>query len=423
LKTKRKYTYPILVFILGIIVTGLFWKVLPSQYRQNESTDFIHHYDPVANRILAGYGITSQDGSVATRYPPGYPIILAGFYGVGRLFNLSKPNILSFFLQVFVGLSTVVLFMLAQDILDTKSGLITCVLWVTYPLHLWLNKQPNSEIPFNLLFFSSLYLLWNSIIQKKHKWFMFFIVGLLSGVSALIRPAAVGLILIYIILMLVIDYYHSDIEKRLSFIMLAGYLMIILPWQLFVYQNTSEFILLSTGGISSIEDGLTFFAKKNDYRAVDDFSFPLDVKAFSSRYRAKSNSGQINSISDIATELSRETRIHPVTVTKLFAIKTIRSWYATDSGRYESIIMLVQAFYLPLILLGSIALWKMGGIQRTYMLFVLSLMIYFWLTTISVLSIVRYMVPVTGLLFTFIPAGFKLLNRKQFEHNSISGIF
>lgn len=51
---------------------------------------------------------------------------------------------------------------------------------------------------------------------------------------------------------------------------------------------------------------------------------------------------------------------------KLFIIKAGRSWYATDSGRYETPIMVIQIFYLALALGGGLLAWKQTGRVRQF---------------------------------------------------------
>ena len=66
------------LFILAVVVAALFWSLLPAAYRDNQSTDYTSSYEPVARAILAGRGITDTAGELATRYPPGFSLLLAG---------------------------------------------------------------------------------------------------------------------------------------------------------------------------------------------------------------------------------------------------------------------------------------------------------------------------------------------------------
>jgi hypothetical protein len=93
-------------------------------------------------------------------------------------------------------------------------------------------------------------------------------------------------------------------------------------------------------------------------------------------------------------------------VAKLLTLKAARSWYGTDSGRYENGIMLLQILFSVPVLWGSLVCWKQGGIARHLAIVVWALVLYFWAMTILVFSMLRYMVPAIGLLAMTIPAAF-----------------
>ena len=81
-----------------------------------------------------------------------------------------------------------------------------------------------------------------------------------------------------------------------------------------------------------------------------------------------------------------------------------RSWYGTDSGRMEGIILTVQLLYSIPVLLATWALWRGPDPQRnSLLLLVWGPVFYFWIMTILVLSILRYMTPTAGLLALLIP--------------------
>ena len=51
------------LFLVTLAVSAAFWAVLPTEYRENQSTDYLHAYEPVARAIAAGRGIT-LDGEI-----------------------------------------------------------------------------------------------------------------------------------------------------------------------------------------------------------------------------------------------------------------------------------------------------------------------------------------------------------------------
>jgi hypothetical protein len=90
-------------------------------------------------------------------------------------------------------------------------------------------------------------------------------------------------------------------------------------------------------------------------------------------------------------------------VVSLYAFKALRSWYATDSGRFEIPSIVLQSLYLIAIAIGSWRSWHQGGQQRQITLIVWLITAYFWFVTIAVLSILRYMLPTIGLLLLLLP--------------------
>ena len=183
-------------------------------------------------------------------------------------------------------------------------------------------------------------------------------------------------------------------------LMLVGNFAAIFPWEIWVYHHTGRIIPLSTGGFPVIHKGLTYAVDLDGYRLTS--KIPEDVFALMQEiYTSRSES-----VEDIFSLLIQQLKERPQAVTKLFIMKAARSWYGTDSGRYETAIMLLQIIYLVFALWGSVVSWRQGGIARNLAVVIWVMVFYFWGMTILVLSILRYMVPAMGLLMLMVPAGF-----------------
>jgi hypothetical protein len=91
---------------------------------------------------------------------------------------------------------------------------------------------------------------------------------------------------------------------------------------------------------------------------------------------------------------------------QLIAIKAARSWYATDSRRFETASLFIQLGYLAAVFWSAARILRGNAPAGARALLALMLLIaaYHWLTTIAVLSILRYMLPAMGLLFCLLPA-------------------
>jgi len=367
-------------------------------------TDYQSFYEPVARSILAGRGFRLEDQRPATRYPPGYPLLLASLFGLSAWLNLSEGVMLSAFALLGMGLTSILVFSTARTVWGVRPALASSLIWMTYPGALWLTKQPNSEIPFVLVFYGTLSLFWSALLRQRRAWPVYFLCGLLAGVAMLIRPMAIGVGLV-MAAMLWLASREAALWRRLMLtgMLLLGNLAVIFPWQAWVYAQTGSVVLLSTGGAPSMRDGLTFGINSKAYRQGSQAA-PQDVAALMQDISARYDG--LQSVGNIASLMAEELRARPLAVAKLLAIKLARSWYGTDSQQFEAPIMLIQVIYLLLALWGSQVAWRQGGAAKWLAVMIGAMVLYFWGMTVLVLSILRYMVPVMGLLFTLIPGGF-----------------
>ncbi len=133
---------------------------------------------------------------------------------------------------------------------------------------------------------------------------------------------------------------------------------------------------------------------------------PPDVASFIADLVQKDAKHEIRNMGELAAWLWDQALRRPLTVAKVIAYKAVRSWYATDSHRWETFILLVQLPYLALATAGCVRVWRRGRQQRELAILVLSVVFATWLMAVMVLSIMVYMVPVMGLLFLLVTAVF-----------------
>ncbi|MCH7663447.1 MAG: glycosyltransferase family 39 protein, partial [Chloroflexi bacterium] len=272
------------------------------------------------------------------------------------------------------------------------------LLWTTYPFSLWLSKQPNSELPFMVFFYASCYLFFRSIYYKRSGWLPYYFSGLLLGFSMLIRPIAVFIPIIFIIFIIFKVKQLTSSSSLLVSVFLLGVLTLVLPWEGYVRFKTGRFLLLSENGAMAIRGGLIFAISDVSYK--QEVKVPEDVRQLMEEIKA--NYSELDSTGRIVQYLSDEFIQQPVTIIKLFAIKTARSWYATDRQSLEGLTLLIQIPYITIILIGSVIGWKKSGKTRSYVISLWVITLYFWSMNILVTSTLRYMVPAIGLLFVLI---------------------
>ena len=412
LSMKKRLASPVLVvLIMSALVSVVFLKALPERFRHNEETDYFVSYEPIARNLLAGRGVSRDGEHLATEYPPGYSLILAGIYTASNLLGVSEDAALSAFAVICMALVSMFVFLLARMFWGTLPALLSALAWMTYPFALWLTKQPNSELPFMVALYGGLVLFWYALSRRLPAR-CYFLCGIVLGVAMMIRPIAMG---VGLVLSVLVWFTRRELSRRTRGVMISmlllGSLIAILPWEVWVYHKTGQVIPLQTNGVKTMRDGLTFSVWSKGYREAT--STPPDVLQVMENIRERQE--EIQKFGDFRAVLSREIQAHPVAVAKLFLMKLGRSWYGTDSKRLETPILLIQLAYLLLVAWGAWNAWKRDGKYRGLVIGVLLITVYFWGMTFLALSILRYMVPVVGLVFVLLAGCYPLRWRTELK--------
>jgi hypothetical protein len=389
------------VGIAAILVTVIFWSVLPNHWALPESTDYFTFYEPVARNIVAGRGLVDVSGRPAMTYPPGYPLVLAGVFALSQAFHMPEAILLAALTLGSVTLTSLLLFWIARDVWGMPGALVSAALWFTYPFGLWLTKQPNSETPFMVLFVGGMCVFIRGLLRGRQLALHCGLAGVIVGLAMLIRPIAIGTGLV---LALALWLVGTELTKRFRVLLIAlllgGILVPVGPWEAWMYATTGQAPLLCTNGTASVLDGLTFSVRNPSYR--QGIQPDGNVKALEQEILRRT--WELTTLPKIGAALAEQAREQPMAVLKLIALKAARSWYGTDSQRLETVNLLVQIPYL-LVSLGAVAMaWRCGSRARKLMITSSLMVLYFWAMTIQALSILRYMVPAMGMLFLLVPA-------------------
>jgi hypothetical protein len=217
----------------------------------------------------------------------------------------------------------------------------------------------------------------------------------------LIRPIAIGIGFV-VAGLLWLGARHLEWRPRLLAValVLGGSLLAILPWEAWMYARTGQLAPLSTGGAPSMRDGLTFGVKKKGFR--QGIAVPPDVKELMRELQGQYDT--LTSFGAVAAAVKDQWHKRPMAVVKLYALKLGRSWYGTDSQRWEMPILLIQLAYVGVLLWSSRIAWKRGGEARQLTIGVWVIVLYFWGMNLISLPLLRYTVPVIGLAFVLVPA-------------------
>jgi hypothetical protein len=314
--------------------------------------------------------------------------------------NISEAFVVTTLELACVSLTAGLIYLLSTIVWSSWAALVPPVIWMTYPLSLWLTRGRHVEIPFLLVFFAAIWVFLRVLFLVESRASQALVAGSLAGIAMLIRPIAIGLGVVEVSLLLLMRRGRSLRRAlTLSLILLVGNVAAVLPWELWLYTATGRVVLLSTGGRPAVRDGLTFAA--GGY-APHSRSVPDDVHDLMERIVQAYD--RQSSFATLAEMLREEASQRPLTVFKLIELKVVRSWFATDTRRFEGAIGFVQVVYLLLAVASTVVGWRLGSRVRSVALVVWVVTLYFWVMTFLAMSIVRYMVPAIGLLFLLFPA-------------------
>ncbi len=408
---------PWVAFAAAVLAALFFHLALPERFAVNDSTDYLGNYEPIARNILAGKGFVDENGSPAIRYPPGYPIFLAALFRVSEGLGLSPSIALRSFILGATGTAALLVYLVARTAFGPVGALLAALGWSFYPFTLWLTKQPNSEVLFTPLLYGGFYFFWTAMRRDETRGGdppggdppggdpprgRVFVAGVFFSAAMLVRPIAM---LVPFVLAPFVRFWRGDLTAyrhlQLVFFLLAGTALPAVPWGLWNVHDGNGWIVLGVGGQRAILDGFTFSVRANqEWRKPIDL--PDDVERLMRAVDRRE--AEMKTVRSALRVVADEARQRPLAMVKLLSLKAARSWYATDSRRFDKVILLLQIPFAVLFLVSARAAWRLGGEPRKMIQGATTVVVYFWLMNLVSNSLLRYMTPAIGLLFLALPA-------------------
>ena len=412
-RVSERQRFPLLSLsaVVALVAHLLFLLLLPQPWRRNQSSDYMQYYEPVAQSLIAGNGFYLHSKPALT-YPPGIPMLYAAAFWAARRVDVSEANALRIVGGFLLTVSAVLVCLLAMRFFRWRVALLASGLWSTYPFHLWLTKQPDATSLFSVLLLTSalLFFAWSSKTQNGIRYGV--LLGLILGVTALVKPFSIGLPLAFVALAGV-SPISGQRRSRIVFsaCLLITYAATISPWEIWAWHVGGHWIPLCTNGSNALIDGLTFGTE----RGLPQVALPEGARALVRD--AASHYPQLKSTSSIAHYILTRVRQTPIAILELLLVKAARSWFGNESHTLERWIAIIQLVYLPFLLLGARTVWKYGDApQKNFALLAIVFTAYFWImTTVTAEAILRYMVPVNCLLVVFVAVSFEFLSTRFFS--------
>ena len=393
------------VALFALLVHLAFLAVLPVEM-QGESPDYEGFYRPLADRLLDGEGLVDEEGRVAMRYPPGFSLLLTGPVALSRVLPGSDVLWIRAFLALCVAATAFLFVEWARRISGSLFvALMAGVGWSLYPPQLWMTKQANSELPFLVLMVGALVLWWRTLdkstgVSTRKNVASALAAGALLGAATLVRP--IGLLMAPVLGLAALggawlassrptDSMKLPLRRTavLGLLLIAGQIVAVAPWILFVHGKTGAWIPVSSGGRLSLLDGLTLGVDPQEA------SPELSERVLELTHDVQAHRAEIRGPLSAARFLGERALEDPWPVAELLAVKATRAWYGTESVRHEKALLMIQVPALLLALLGG---WSLLRSRPVAAMTILSLVLYFWAMAFLVLSILRYLMPAMLLL-------------------------
>jgi 4-amino-4-deoxy-L-arabinose transferase-like glycosyltransferase len=232
-----------------IFAVGLFCRVfyVLAQYRYGVFGGSLvgadsPFYIEIAKNILAGNGMAY--GNAPTAYvSPGYPIFLAGCFGVfgeNLLWTSLFQCLLSALVCVFAALAAEIIFGRRVGLI---AGLIACFY---YELIFWTSGQILTEPLYTFLLAAAVYALIRASVSEKNAILNYSVAGALFGLAGLVRPIALVIALGIGILAIVISFFYQRKQSIHFLLFTAVCLLVMQPWGIRNYFVFNQYLLTSS---------------------------------------------------------------------------------------------------------------------------------------------------------------------------------
>ncbi len=393
---RRRRAVLALSAVIALASHAVFVRLLPVPWQPNRSSDYRTYYEPVAQQLADGRGFHLPSGKPAIKYPPVIPMVYGATFWLADRAGLSHETGIVALQASLTVLTGVLVTALALQCYGAQIALLACVLWSTYPFHLWLTKERSGETLVCVLLLCTVlvFLKWSARGRAALLWGC--ACGAVLGFSAMTKPFTIALPAVFLVLAWTCKVPCTRSQRVLfSLSVVLAFALSLSPWEIWVWRESGQCVPLCTNGPASVADGLTFSVLRKGVHPRP--QLPRNVTALTNDLATHHEA--LKSTGGIARLLLDKTKEEPITVARLFLIKAVQSWYSNDSHKHEKWTALIQLFYLPLFVLGAGLARRRNRLERNFFLIAAGVTLYFWaMTTFAAPAIMRYMVPATGIL-------------------------
>lgn len=333
------------------------------------SSDLEKFYRPAAEAMLEGKAPVIIDGSPMTNVPIGFPVYMMGIISLERATGIDESVwVLAGNLAATAALLTALSLFTWRFTRWRPAALLAVVAVGLYPLYLYLAKQALPQVVYLPLAAWGLYMIHGGC--RRDSWWRLAVAGLLLGLGGLVRPAVVPLLLGILLYLLV--FARGSFLRRLArpALVLGLFVLTVLPWEIHVCRQAGRFVLLSDAAGRS---------------GVITASGPATVPATAAGEDDEEDAAAFGSMKDRLKNHLSLLIDDPAAGIALIAGNAGKAWYASRSGRHQTVALAVNIPYMVLIPFGLVVALRRRGWRWPAGLAFCCLLVMWALSTMTVI--------------------------------------
>ena len=222
--TKRKSSG--LVLLLAFLVIKLTLASLIFQQPQNAFLPDSVGYEDLALNIQSGRFDVPGNPALGTIRTPGYPMLIAAIYAVvGRV-----PGWVTLIQLMLDGLTMLLVWQIGRQLFYETVGLMGAFIAALSLNATAASLYLLSDTLFTFLLVLAVYFLSRYWRQQRNRWIG--ISGLVLGLAALVRPIALYLAPLWIVLVLMLHWRQKDLKQSYRGVLTLGaiFILVVAPW-------------------------------------------------------------------------------------------------------------------------------------------------------------------------------------------------
>lgn len=360
----------------------------------NLNSNAKRYYLPIARNLTAGRAYNTPESATLSKIAPAYP------YFMSAVFHLFGESLTALRVAqcILDALTVGLLFGVARLVFGKRTACLAGLAACFYPFSIYFCFSVSTETLFTFLLIA--FALVTVKALQTDDWLVFAGAGVLLGLTTLTRATTQLFPLVLVATVLWVKGFEWQRVARCG-VLVAAFVLVILPWTVRNYLALGDFIPVSTGTGSVLLQGsderfFTIDGKSQHYAGFHERARRRGIK--------RPDNAKESEIDRYITRVGIERYVirfeeRPLSIIPFMAKKFLRLWYATEEGWHQGKILAVNGLIVPFALLGVV--FSRRRERHGAWAFVVALLAYFVLIHWLLLPLARYMVPVTPLLIMF----------------------